>query len=162
MGQRLFANELLQGILDAFEAALKTPLNLQGTYRGTLHWLPPTAIRSMVNGIWVELVENTDIKVVAFPKELQTTYRVRCVFVRLLDVSNNISAQRIVDGEKMVEAVFDNYLLSSVALTGGQVLWWLPRQVEWYPPEDEFVQALSADLTAIACNTEIEVRTNFR
>jgi hypothetical protein len=162
MGQRLHANELLQGILDAFETALKTPLNLKGTYRGTLQWLPPNAISSMVNGIWAELVENTDIKNVAFPKEIQVTYRVRCVFVRQLDVSNNIAAQRVIDGEKMIEAIFDNYLLSAVTLNGGQILWWLPRQIEWYPPEDEFVQALSADLTAIACNTEIEVRANFR
>jgi hypothetical protein len=162
MSQRFHANELLQGILDVFETDLKTSLNLNGVYRGTLAWLPPSAVGGMVNGIWAELVENTDIKNVAFPKELQITYRVRIVFVRRLDVSNNVAAQRIADAELMLEDIFNNYLLQSVTLSNGQVLWWLPRQVEWYPPEDEFVQALSADLTAIACNTEIEVRTNFR
>jgi hypothetical protein len=164
MAQRLHANELLDEILNVFETNLKTALNLNGVYRGTLAWLPPSDILQMVNGIWSEMLESSEIKDVAMPKGITVTYRIRCVYVRRIDVSNNVAKQRIADAEQMVEQIFNNYLLATInpPLSNGQVLWWLPRLIEWYPPEDEFVQALSADLTAIACNTELEVRTSFR
>jgi len=164
MTQRLHANEILDEILNVFESNLKTALNLQGVYRGTLAWLPPSDMAQMVNGIWVELLESSEIKDVAMPKGITVTYRIRCLFVRRIDVSNNVSKQRIADAEQMIETIFNNYLLGTInpPLSNGQVLWWLPKLIEWYPPENDFVEGLSSDLSAIACNTELEVRTNFR
>jgi hypothetical protein len=167
MSQRLHANELLDEILRLVEANLKTSLSLVGIYRGTLAWLPPTTLTELVNGVWVELIQSTDFAEVAMPKGLTVTYRVRIVYVRRLDISNNIDQQRVADAESIVEMIYDNYKLSYIAnggtlpLSNGEPLWFLPRQVEWQPPEDNFVQAISADLTAVACNTEIVVRTKF-
>lgn len=161
--QRIHANELLDEILNLFESNLKTSLSLVGVYRGGLSWLPPQSINTMANGIWAELVQNTDIREVTLPKGLQVGYKVRLTYVRKLDLSSNVDRQRIADAESIIEMVYNNYQLATInpPLVNGQVLWWLPRTIEWQPPEDNFVQAISADLTAIAINCEIEVRTGF-
>src|SRR6266481_734062 len=155
MTQRIHANELLTEMLRLFELNLLATLNLKGVYRGGLSWLPPQRLTTMVNGIWAELVQQTDIKEVVLPKGLNMTYRVRIVFVRLLDISNNVDEQRIADAEKVIEMIYDNYQMSNInsggsnPLSNAQVLWWLPRTIEWHPPEDDFVSAIRADITAI-------------
>lgn len=167
MAQRIHANEILTEILRLIEDNLKTPLSLQGAYRGSLNWLPPTSVVSLVNGIWVDLVGQTTFEEVAMPKGVLATYQVRMVFVRRLDISNNINEQRITDGNKMVEMIYDNFKLANIAeggglpLSNGQPLWFLPRSIEWRPPEDDFVQSISGDLTAIVGNAEVLIRTKF-
>lgn len=158
---RLHVNELLDEILSLIETNLKTSLSLKGIYRGELAWLPPGAVSDMANGIWVTLAQATDIEEVQMPKALQFTYRVRLIFVRRIDTTNNVLKTRMDDAETIVEMVYDNFQMSALSLTNGQVLWWLPRSVEWEPAEDAYVSAVSADLTATAFTTEILVRTRI-
>jgi hypothetical protein len=157
---RFHPNEILEGIMSLLETNLKATLGLQGIYRGNIAWLPPTAITSMVNGIWLNLEKEIDIEEVTLPKGLHMTYPVRVVYVRKIDTTSNPLDVKIDDLVSIVEMFYDN-IKPNFSLSGGEILWMLPRTVEAEPAEDNYVSALSGDLMAVAVEVEIVTKTRI-
>lgn len=147
--------------MSLIETNLKASLSLVGIYRGQMAWLPPENVSELANGIWLNLAKAIDISEVQLPKALLFTYKLRMIFVRRIDTTNNVLDTKIADGSRIIEFIYDNFRMSSLSLTDGQVLWWLPRTAEFEPDEDAFVGSISADLTASAFESEIQVRTKI-
>lgn len=156
---RLHISELLNEQLRLFDVNLKTTLNLKGVYRGALHFMPTQGVEQMVNGIWINAEPSTLIEPVQWPTDLLVSYMFRMVYVRNVNVNENVLAQKENDVEAIVEMVFDNFTMSNLTLTNGQILWWLPTEVEWEPQEDGYVASVADDLVAVAFRTECKVRT---
>lgn len=163
MPNRLFTNQILEGIMSLIETNLKTSLSLVGIYRGNLAWLPPNEINTMANGIWLNLESPVQLEEVSMPKGLLDTYRIRMIYIRRIDLTTNPLDQKIDDADLIANLVWDN-LKPTFSLGGSgnaQILWWLPRTVEYEPAEDSLVAAISADLMAIAIDTELKLRTRI-
>lgn len=161
MSTKIHTKEIVNHIMSLFESDLKTSLSLVGIYKGGLAWLPPIAISEMANGIWLDLTQTTDIEEVAMPTGIQVIYRIRIIYVRRIDISNNVLDAKMNDAATIIDKIYEKHKLPGLTLNGGNVLWWLPSVIEYQPAEDNFVSAIAADLTAVAFNTEVIVRTKF-
>ena len=162
MATRFFANEILGEFLRLFDVNLRTTLNLKGVYRGSLDFLPVQNIPDMVNGVWVNLEPNITYEPVQMPKDLKTTYNFRIVYLSRINVNENVLTQKINDTKEITDMLWDNFLLSDLALSGNppaQILWSKLNIVELDPPEEAFFVDLSADIVATAFRLEVAVRT---
>jgi hypothetical protein len=156
---RTHVSELIDEFLRLLDTNLKTTLSLKGVFRGSLAFLPAQAVTEMVNGIWVNPEPSTLIEPIQLPSDLLVHYQFRLIYVRRINVNENVLKQKEADVKLITEMVFDNYQLSNLTLTNGQVLWWLPTEIEWEPPEDGYVATLADDLIGLAFKTECKVRT---
>jgi hypothetical protein len=156
---RTHATEILDEILRLFDTHLRATLSLKGVYRGMLPFMPAEAVEEHVNGIWVNLEPSILITPVQLPSDLQVTYMMRLLYVRRINVNENVLKQKETDLKVITEFVFDHFEMSELSLSNGQVLWWLPTEVEMEPPEDGYVATLAQDLVAVAFKTELQVRT---
>lgn len=150
---------ILDEYLRLFNADLRTTLNLKGVYKGDLSWLPPQTITDMVNGIWVTIEPSLRINRVLLPKELETTYNLRFVYVRRIAVNENPINAKLDDIETITEKLFDKFDLPDLTLTNGQILWSLPNEVEFSPPEDDYIVEIASDLIAMAFRVDTVVRS---
>jgi len=156
---RLHSNQVLAEYLRIFETGLTTTLSLKGVYRGNLEWFPAQAISDMANGIWVVLDPGITITPVQLPTDLEVNYGIRIIYVKRINVNENVIQQKIDDINTIVEKLFDEYRLTNLSLTNGQVLWSLPVSVETEPPEEVYVSSIAADLVAAAFRVELKIRT---
>ena|SRR3990167_6595708 len=149
--------------MSLIETNLKASLSLVGIYRGNLAWLPPNEITSMANGIWLNLEAPVDLEEVSMPNGLLDTYKIRIIYIRRIDLTTNPLDQKIEDADDIANLVWDNKkpTFSLGGSGNAHILWWLPRTVEYEPAEDSLVAAISADLMAIAINTELKLRTRI-
>lgn len=161
MGNRVFTEEIVEEIMSLIETNLKVSLDLQGIYRGNMAWLPPEAVSDLVNGVWINLVRSVEISESELPKCLLTTYPIRLILALRIDLTNNALDTKMQKVEELIDLIYDNFRMSSLSLTNSQVLWWLPRSIEYEPAEDAFVAALSADLMAVAIESDIVVRSKI-
>lgn len=162
MAQRIHTNEILAELLRIFETDLKTSLDLKGIYRGELNWLPPEAVDTLVNGVWIMPSLTMNIDRVTIPRGLLVNYNFRVVYVRRLGLNENPIERKIADTNTIVEYLIDNFTLPSLTLTNGDLLWCFPTQVENECLEDLFVTGVAADLIATAFTINCQVRTNHR
>ena len=161
MTQRIHTNEILAHIMELIETNLKTSLNLVGIYRGDMNWLPPEDITNMVNGVWVTIKNTIGIGASELPKNQIITYPIRIVYIRKVDLSNNVLESKIADINSIAEMIYDNFRLATLTLSNGQVLWAFPKSIEIEPMEDNYVSSISADLLACATEIEVKVRTKL-
>lgn len=161
MPNRLHTNEILEGLMQLIEDNLRVTLSLQGIYRGNIAYLPPTDITTMVNGVWLNLEKPVELEEVTLPKGLLDTYRLRLVYIRKIDTTSNPLDVKINDADRIANLVWDNMKPSFSGMTNAQILWMLPRVVEYEPAEDAFVASISADLMAVAMEIEFKVRTRI-
>lgn len=157
--ERVHTTELLDEILRLLDEQLRTTLSLKGVYRGMLPFMPAEAAADHVNGIWVNIEPSILLTPVQLPTDFLVTYMVRLLYVRRINVNENVLSQKEQDIRDVIDMVFDNFTLSSLALSNGQVMWWLPTEIEMEPQEDGYVASLAEDLVAVAFKTELQVRT---
>lgn len=159
-GPRIHATELLNEMMRLFEVNLKASLSLACIARGDIGFLPNVnGISDLVNGIFVNAEPSTIIEPVQYPTDLLVTYQFRILHLMKIAVDQNVLSQKEANVKAIVEMVFDNFTLSALSLTNGQVLWWLPTEVEWEPPEDAYINEKAAEIVAVAFKTECKVRT---
>ena len=159
MTQRIHTLELMNEYLRIFEDDLKSTLNLQSAIKGHIEWLPGQTINGMANGVFITVEPNINIERVQLPSDMLITYNFRVLYVKRINVNENVETQKLNDVNTIIEKLIDKFTLPDLTLTNGQVLWSLPVTVEMMPPEDDFVQALAADLVAAAFRVECLVRT---
>lgn len=157
---RVHTNLILEGLMEMIQTSLKAPLSLQGVYRGNIAWLPPTTLTTLVNGVWLNLEKPVSIEEVTMPKGILFSYTVRFVYVSKINLAENPLDQKIEDINCLVEFLYNN-IKPIFPMSGGQVLWMLPRLIEYEPAEDSYVASLSSDLMAVAAEAEIKVRTRI-
>lgn len=161
MAQRIHVTELLDEILRLMEVNLKSSLDLKGVYRGDLSFIATDGVKDMVNGIWVNAEPQTRIEPIQLPTDLMVHYGFRLVYLRRIESlgNENVVKQKEQDVKSVIDMVMDNFTMSALSLTNGQVLWWMPTEVEWEPPEDGYVSEIASDIVAVAFMTECKVRT---
>lgn len=162
MAKRIHANEILDGIAALCKLHLETPLSLQAIIRGSIEWFPNQSLLPLVNGIFLHLEPAIEVTRVQMPKDLQFLYAVRLVYVRRNAENEDINRKKIDEITLIAETIIDNYNLPDVSLENGQILWCFPRNIETEPPEDFIAADVAADLSAVAFNLEVVVRTNHR
>lgn len=155
---RTHLKELCNHYLQLFNDNLRTTLNLKGVYKGDLTFFPAQALTDMVNGIFVNPL-NVRIERVLLPKELETTYIFRFLYIKRIAQGTNVVESKIDDCTTIQEHLFDKYQLPDLTLTNGQVLWSLPNEIDMNPPEDEYVAILAADMVAMAFIVDCKVRS---
>lgn len=156
---RLHVTEVLDEILRLFETDLKTTMSLKIVERGQIEYLPTKGIADLCNGIWLNIEPSIDFEPSEFPTNFLTTYPIRILFLMNIGTNTNVLKLKEAAIKQIIEEIFDNYQLSALTLTNGQVLWWLPKEVEMEPPEDGYVAEVAADIVAVAVRTECQVRT---
>ena len=144
-----------------FDADLKTSLNLQSVMLGKLEWLPPTAITGLVNGIWINTAPAMTNDPSELPRQLLQKYNFRIVYVRRMAINENPTKKAMEDAKVIGNKLIDKISLPDITNmpSTAMVLWIMPRSFEWEPPEDDYVGRIAADLTAMAINLEVMVRT---
>lgn len=158
MTQRLHTNELLAEYIRIFNDDLRVQLGLRAAMRGSIEWYPMADVPSMVNGIWVSIEPDIRLKHVQLPNDMEITYNIRILFVRKININENVLEQKVADLNVIVEKLIDKFRLPELSLTNGQVMWSLPTQVETEPPEDALVAQIASDLVATAFRVETIVR----
>lgn len=158
MTQRLHTNEILAELIRIFNDDLRITLGLKAAMRGSIEWYPISDIPSMVNAIFVNIEPDIKLTHVQLPNDMQINYSIRILYVRKININENVLKQKVDDLNVIVEKIIDKYRLPDLSLTNGQVLWCLPQSVETEPPEDALVAQLASDLVATAFRVECMVR----
>jgi hypothetical protein len=158
-GERIHTTEIIDEILRLLDVNLRTSLSLKGVFRGMMPFMPAEVATQKVNGIWVNVEPSIHITPIQLPKDTQITYMIRLLLIRRININENVLLQKETDIREVIDMVYDNYTMSELTLSNGQILWWLPTEIEMEPPEDGYVATLAEDLVAIAFKTEIQVRT---
>lgn len=161
MAQRIHTKELLNEYLRIFDVELKTALNLRSVNKGSFEWMPAETLTNLVNGIWVSADPTIQIDRVELPRALNITYSFRVVYIKRIDINTNVNEQKINDINVIVEEMLDQYSLTDLTLTNGQVIWSYPTIIEIDPPEDDFVLTVASDLVAAAFRIDTQVRTRL-
>lgn len=157
--QRIHTNEILAEYLRIFDVDLRVQLGLKGIFRGPIEWYPLSQLPNSLNGIWVNIEPDIKFQPVQWPTDLRVTYNIRILYVRKMNVNENVLTQKVADLNVIVEKMFDKFLLPDLSLTNGQVMWSLVTSVETEPAEDALVAQVASDLVATAFRLETVVRT---
>jgi hypothetical protein len=95
------------------------------------------------------------------PRVMEQKYFFRFVYTRLIHTRENIIKKSMEDAELIMNTYTDKYMMPDITNlpSGTNILWTIVKSVEWRPPEDMYVQQIHADITAIAFNMEVVVKT---
>lgn len=159
MPQNLHTIEIIEELERLFETNLKTALSLKTVIKSGLEFEPFQALADRVPCIFIKPEKDTDFEFIHVGQSYQVTYRFRVIYVRSIVQNSEVWKQKVNDAEQIVQELIDNIQLSALTLTDGQVLWTIPRRIEWEPPEDAFVAEINADLVAVAIEYEAVVKT---
>ena len=141
--------------------SLKTPLGLKTVSIGDITTLPTPGISNVVPGIWIQPLPATTNEFDEMPRVMEQKYFFRFVYLRYVNKGESIIKKTMEDATLIMNTYVDKYQFPDITNlpAGTHVLWAMIKSVEWRPPEDAYVQQIHADLTAIAFNMEIEVKT---
>jgi hypothetical protein len=152
--------EELQRIGDSLIKSLLTP-NLVSINIGDITAMPSPGVAALCPGLWIQPTPATTNEFMYLPKPMLQKYFFRVVYVRLIQPNENIVKKAMLDAAIIVNTYCDKMLLPDITNlpTGTQIMWAMTKSIEWRPPEDDYVVRCHADLTAIAFNMEINVKT---
>lgn len=152
---RLIAEEIARIV-----EMLRTPLSLRSVIISRMHLLPSPGVANLVNGVWIIPAPDTNIDPGALPRILNQRYLYRLVYIRRIGPAENVVRKTMDDAAVIVNTLTDKVHLPDITTlpASAQVLWMLTRNIEWNPSEDNLVQSISADLSAVAFTVEVQVR----
>ncbi len=157
---RVHAQAILNELQRIISADLTGSLGLNLITTGTIDFMPTKGVADTAPMVLIAMGPRpTTFESVELPTPLQAVYNARIIHVRKIKAGEDPVKARIDDAETFAEVLWDNFDMSSLDMTNGQVLWAMLREIEWEPPEDVLVASIRSDLMATAFNMEIVVRT---
>lgn len=156
---RTHLTEIIDEYERIFNDDLRVTLGLKLIQRGSLEFMQADSIPNVVPAIFVDIDPSIRIEKVQLPDQLMLTYNFRFIYVKKINIGENALKQKEVDLKVITEKLFDKYRLEDLSLTNGQILWSIPTEINFKPPEDVYVGSISSDLIAISFNVETVVRT---
>lgn len=159
MSDIIFVRQIAEEIARIVET-LRLTLNLKAVIIGEMNFQPSPGVTKLVNGVWIIPTPVTTIDPDALPKVVLERYFYRLVYVRRMAPGENVVKKAMEDAAVLVNALTDHWHVPDITTLpqSAQILWMGTRSIEWEPGEDNAVQALGADITAIAFNLEVQVR----
>jgi len=141
------------------ESNLKVSMGLKIYQFGGLEYLStPANIANFCPAVFVKpiTIDNTF-------KELAQSYRMiytfRIVYVRKYNTTEAVVKLKVQDMTKFAELFLEKMDLDSLSLTNGAIEYSLVEKIEYEPPEDDFIYAVNAQLSAGALVYTISVLT---
>jgi hypothetical protein len=156
---RTHLTELLDEYLRILNNDLRVPLDLKLIQRGSLEFMPAESLSNVIPCIFVDIDPNIRINRVTMPDGLEVIYNFRFIYVKKLIEGENSLKVKETDFKLITEKILDEYRLTNLTLTNGQVLWSLVNEIEFKPPEDVYVASISADMIAMAFRVDTVVRS---
>lgn len=144
---------------DLVKTAL-TP-NLVNVSIGDINSMPAPIITSMCPGLFIKPSPAMTNEFMYLPKPMLQKYYFRMVYVRLIQQNENIVKKAMEDAAIIINTYSDKLFLPDITNlpSGTQIMWFVCKSVEWNCSEDDYVLACHADLTAIAFNFELQLKT---
>lgn len=157
--QTMHLKELLDEYERIINTDLRTSMGLQLVQRGSLEFMQADTLSSIVPAIFIDVDPSIRAARALIPNILDVTYNFRFIYVKKININENVLTQKETDMKTIWDKLMDNYYLPDLSLTNGQVFWSLPNEVNYHPVEDQYVGAISADLVAISISLDCVVRT---
>lgn len=159
---RLHETLLADRIIEIIDQALSTELGLKVVTMGSLMYYPAQQqLETNAPAIFVKPAPTTNLERITTGQTYKITYEFRVVFVHVFGANEEVVREKTFRTQKIAELFIDNFDLGGFTIPNGQILRATCRQIEWEPPEDNFVNSLRADMTASALNLTVETSSRL-
>jgi len=128
---------------------------------GDITTLPAPELTRTLPGIWIQPMPATTNDFMDLPRHMEQKYYFRFVYVRFLAKGENIVKKSMEDATFIMNTYTDYYQMLDITNLpqGTHVLWSIIKNIEWRPPEDQYVNNIHAELTSIVFNMELVLQT---
>lgn len=167
MSEHFFSRQLAEYMRDKVYAELGSELALKACHVGDLDPFPtdPSLIADIVPGIFFQ-VEDLASDFATLNQRYHHYYTFRIIYVGYLPEGvTQESARRVI--ERVADVVVEDLILNTTPTPSGalsfgspakgQVIWSVVRNVQYRPPEDNFVFQANANLFATALTWQIRM-----
>lgn len=164
-GTHLLADEICDYWRDRFKTALQSELGLLTCMSGSIDQFPATErdLSTVVPAIFVKALNVSTVLSTINGLTYEFRYRLRVVYVDKIAKGANVETRRA-RVQRIADVVLENYRMHNPAPDSGTYpklaaasvdrIFAVPNLIDFRPPEDSFVVAVSADLFAAATDVE--------
>jgi hypothetical protein len=154
---RLHETLIAERIIQLIDQNLSSSMGLKVVTMGALDFFPALPnLMDNVPAVFVKPSPSTNLERITTGQTYRIVYNFRLVFVKAFGPNEQVIRDKTIETQKIGELLIDNVELGQLSLPNGQVLSSLLKQIEWDPPEDNWVGNINADLTAAALNFTVE------
>lgn len=161
ISQMVHTLEIGNKIISVIKTALETSEGLKVIQFGGLDYLPaPTTIVSYVPAVLVKPDPKVTFNFKELAKSYRAVYQFRVVYVGKYSTTDKVVENKATKSRSVSELFLNDLTLGALALGGNSSIEFVALdEIEFQPPEDDFVWALKENLYAFAVNLSVYVLT---